>query len=201
MSRKGRIGVVLCGGESRRMGFPKAFLPIAGMPLFQWLARRLESVSDEVILSVRDPRMYRRTGWSVIPDEKPGQGPLGGIVSCLRARPGQDLLVVPCDTPFVDPLLLSYLSLFAEVRPVVVPAWGRRVEPLVGCYAATAREPLEEYLTGGRRDATGFLDRGHALRVPLRETVWTGCGADLFRNLNRPRDLAALLTPHQEEAA
>ncbi|MFZ5723093.1 MAG: molybdenum cofactor guanylyltransferase [Pseudomonadota bacterium] len=109
------IAVLLAGGESRRMGTPKALLDFHGRPLWQHLHERLLAAGCErVLVSGHFPQDIP----GAIPDLTPGTGPLGGIAAVVAAlgpaRTGT-LLVTPVDLPLLDvPVLRNLLTQHPE---------------------------------------------------------------------------------------
>ena len=78
-------GAVLCGGQSRRFGRDKATYLHNGTPLakISLLALR-EAGASEVFSIGGDADALGDMGFSAVPDEHPGEGPLGGIICALR---------------------------------------------------------------------------------------------------------------------
>jgi len=77
-----RVGIVLAGGISRRMGVDKALLSINGITLLDRTVSVLKTAGcTNIVLSG-----YPRKGFSgtVVPDEVAEAGPVAGIVSCLK---------------------------------------------------------------------------------------------------------------------
>ena len=111
------FGVILAGGESRRMGADKALVPLAGRPMIEWVAERFAPQVEVLSLSANgDSARFAFLGLPVLPDDA-RKGPLSGILSGLRwAAPlGATALVsVPCDGPFLPPDLVPRLCLAAE---------------------------------------------------------------------------------------
>ena len=88
------MGVVLAGGQSRRMGQDKAMLRHANGQT--WLARSIEllgEVCDEVWVS-------GRTGARSIIDPQPFAGPAAAIVHCCQIL-DDDILFIPVDLPLL----------------------------------------------------------------------------------------------------
>jgi len=184
----GLVGVVLAGGESRRMGRDKATLATQRGSLPGLAALRLAAVCPEVALA--------DGGRQLVPElrsvaDGPGSGPAAGILGAAAAYPGRSLLVLACDLPEVPEALLAELA-----RPSgfdwVVPRWRGRLEPLCALYRPPALAALAE-----------LVDRGSF--APQRLSGVEGLsvrylGGDLlarfgppermFLNLNTPEELA-----------
>ena len=103
-------GVILCGGQSRRMGrVAKANMALAGRPLLQHVIDRVAPQVGRLVLSVESGSAnYADFGLEQVADPRPGHaGPLGGLLSALEftAQQHEWLLLVPCDAPFLPPNL------------------------------------------------------------------------------------------------
>jgi molybdopterin-guanine dinucleotide biosynthesis protein A len=178
--------VILAGGGSRRMGQDKSLLTVGRGPLIQRIADQLAPLFPEVLVSANDPDKYRFLGLPVVPDEVPGQGPLMGILSSLKAARRDPMLAVACDIPVLDPVFLRDLVRRARKADVVMPlSPDGRPEPVLAVYgrafAATAAAALAE---GKRRIVDGLP--GLAVDHPPMPPGW-------YHNLNTRADLDAFL--------
>jgi molybdopterin-guanine dinucleotide biosynthesis protein A len=104
-------GLVLAGGRSRRFGADKAAIEYGCQPLLARTVGILQSVLDEVYVSVRaDQRADElRAGYRLVIDQDESRGPASGILAAHRERPAAAWLVVACDMPRVDAEALRYL--------------------------------------------------------------------------------------------
>lgn len=100
-------GAVLCGGQSRRFGRDKATYVHNGTPLakISLLALR-EAGASEVFSIGGDVHALADMGFKAVPDDHPGEGPLGGIVRALKQAANADgasseniCAVLACDLP------------------------------------------------------------------------------------------------------
>jgi molybdenum cofactor guanylyltransferase len=107
MSSPFTVGVLLAGGESRRMGQDKALLPCAGFPT---LLQRQLAVLQSLPLNACSVSRHRRhqtpagLGVAILPDtnNEHHAGPLAGIEAAASAWPeASALLIVPVDLPFI----------------------------------------------------------------------------------------------------
>ena len=74
--------VILCGGQSRRMGTCKALLTVEGEPVLHRLAGAL-SFFEERLLSANDAALGAGLSWTVVEDRFPGLGPGAGLHAAL----------------------------------------------------------------------------------------------------------------------
>jgi molybdenum cofactor guanylyltransferase len=182
------FGVILAGGQARRMGSDKAFVPLAGRPLLAHVLDRLEPQVEHVLISANgNPARFADFSCPVVPDATP-QGPLSGIHAALihAARLGATHLVsTPVDTPFLPGDLVPRLLLAAEAAPEGL-ALARTAD---GDHPATALWPvalapaLAAFLDEGSAKVTRFTNSHHAARANFADPR-------AFLNLNTPEDLA-----------
>ena len=90
---------LFAGGASRRMGTDKALLPWRGSTLVRYLAGELGFFSEK-LLSTQQPSLLPGADWRLVPDLRPGCGPLGALESVLSAMRSDAALCVACDLPF-----------------------------------------------------------------------------------------------------
>lgn len=153
MTGSGVVGAVLTGGRSTRMGTDKAFVEVGGVPLVRTVADALLLAGAEHVMAVGGdgPRlMALGLGWW--PDDHPGEGPLGAILTALRGATGDPVLVVACDMPGLDPAALSVvLGALGPDDDVALPVHDGRLEPLHAAYRRRALGPLSRAFAAGER--------------------------------------------------
>ena len=113
-------GVILAGGKSRRMGQNKALLQLGDDPLIAHVIRRMRLATDELLLITNNHAEYRHLGLPMHSDMIPDAGALGGIYTGLMHASHDVVVCVACDSPFLQPKLLSYLvSILGEYDAVM----------------------------------------------------------------------------------
>src|SRR5438105_2798339 len=104
-------GIVLCGGQSKRMGRPKAWLPFGRELMLQRVVRLLaEAVQPIVVVAAPDQEVPPLpSDIAVVRDEREGRGPLQGLAAGLTALPaGIDVAYLSsCDVPFLRPAFVQ----------------------------------------------------------------------------------------------
>jgi molybdenum cofactor guanylyltransferase len=116
-------GLVLAGGQSRRMGRDKASLTYGGVTQSRRCLTLLSEVCQKVFLSNRREQSYEPGHHNLpqIHDVYEGIGPLGGILSAMQAYPNAAWLVLACDMPCVDaPVLHDLVSRRDPAKPATV---------------------------------------------------------------------------------
>ncbi|HKG06144.1 MAG TPA: molybdenum cofactor guanylyltransferase [Pedobacter sp.] len=107
------LGVVLCGGESKRMGSDKGLLIKDGLPWANIMANKLSAHGLEVVISVNN--LQKESYRSIFPkaplviDHIPIRGPLSGLLSVHQRFPSSDLLLMACDLIEMDQNTLNEL--------------------------------------------------------------------------------------------
>ena len=189
--RAATLGVVFCGGASRRMGRDKARLELEGESLVARAAARLDEFASEVVLASGHVERYPETGRPCVLDALAGVGPLGGLAAALehaehrlRAR----LVLLACDMPDVPPALLGRLLERARrtEADVVLPASPAGDEPLCAVVHARVLPAVRAALARGERRMDAFHGACRVERLALAPSE-----AALVRNLNSPADWLA----------
>jgi len=183
-------GVILAGGESRRMGRPKALLPLGDTTLIGAAIARLREACPEILIVTNTPELYRPLGVRLVPDALPGRRSLVGIYTGLL-HTGGPAFVCACDMPFLNPALIRYLGALAEAADVVIPRHGGDYEPLHAVYTPACLEPIRRCARSGGRN-TGFLGEVRARVVEADELRRLDPDLRSFVNVNTPEDYARL---------
>jgi molybdopterin-guanine dinucleotide biosynthesis protein A len=190
MPRRGAIGVLLAGGDGRRIGGDKATIELAGRPLLLYPLTVVRGALDEVAVvaktsTVLPPLAPEVTIW-LEPDLP--RHPLAGVVHALVRARGRPVLVVAGDMPFVTSGLVSALARErTRGATAVVPRVAGRLQPLCARYEQSALAGLTAFDPGAPAEETVAALRPRILDWPQEEP---------FFKINRPEDLlqaAALL--------
>jgi len=127
-------GILLVGGESRRMGRNKAFLELDGQTLFERNLAVLSGVCSEVLISSREAEPYSRYGFEVVEDIVKGKGPLAGLYSTLSRARFESAFVAACDLPFLNEQAIKLLYDRLENFDAVVPESSAKTHFLHAVY-------------------------------------------------------------------
>ncbi len=181
-------GAVLAGGKSTRMGRDKALLEVDGKPLLLHAVERARPHVRELLV-VGDPRKYGHVWPEVVPDEIPGMGPLGGIVTALGSARFDRLLVLAVDVPGVNADLLERLVReLPDDADALVPRHNGMLEPLVAAYHRRCLPAFMQCMMRGQLSMHGALGLVNTAYLDIAPGG-NGWPEDLFRNLNSPSDL------------
>jgi molybdopterin-guanine dinucleotide biosynthesis protein A len=184
------IGAILAGGESRRMGRDKAFLPFGGTTLVERVAARLREACADVFVVTNAPEPYAALGLRALPDALPERRSLVGIYTAVR-HAGGPAFVCGCDMPFLCPALLRHMGDLARSADVVIPR-VRDYEPLHAVYTPACLEPITRVLAAGGRNAD-VLGQVRTRVLDLDELRRFDPDLQSIVNLNTPDEYGAAL--------
>lgn len=184
-------GFVLAGGQSSRMRRDKALLPFARQPLIQHAISILRDAGVNV--SIAGARAPLAEFAPVVPDCRPGDGPLSGICAALAATPARYAVFLPVDLPLLPASLVAYLVHHAVVtaQAVTLPSLGGVAQTFPAVLDRKTLPTLQSALEAGRRGCLlGFQAAAAAFRQPLNPTP-----VELLvqaRQIAHPRHLPAI---------
>ena len=179
--------IVLCGGSGARLGdVDKPMTRIKGRPLVEYVIAALTPQVDRLVISCgRDALPYESLGYPTVTDLRPGDGPLGGIVSALPWVDTDWILTYPGDAPFANASLVTRLAPVAVAHGIAVPRAGDHRQNLMLLMSRQKADSLARFYRQGGRAAKDWLDDQGVASVDMTDV------ADSFFNVNTAADLAA----------
>jgi len=132
-----RTGIILAGGDSKRIGTDKGLIDLNGRPLISYVIESFRPVVDEIIVVVgskgRIPN-YRNAledDVQIFPDMYDDGSPLIGLITGLTHAKGTYAVVAACDMPFINSDLVDLLFLLSfELNGTLLIKPNGRNEPL-----------------------------------------------------------------------
>jgi len=193
VSSRRPAGAILAGGAATRFGgLAKGLERIGETRIVDRVVAALHEVASDIVvvgapLTIAGALPALRT----VPDGAPGSGPLGGILTALRAT-GGDTVVLAWDMPFVTaadlwPLLTAPLEADASVWEL-----DGRFEPLCALYRVRALGALEQAFAEGERSPREALRRLRLHKIG-RDSI---ADPSPFTSVNTPEQLAAARARH-----
>src|SRR2546427_7899250 len=168
--------LVLAGGESRRMGRPKAWLEVAETTLLRWMVERLGPAFSEVIVSFAEPeQLEEHVPYRLVFDRRRAAGPLAGIEAGLTAARHEVTFAIACDMPYVTRGVAEMAVAAARGCDAAMPRFGGRAEPVCAAYRRSALPGITAALDRGARRAADLAARLHG--PPL-----VGLAPSIFRS-------------------
>jgi len=182
----GVTGLVLAGGQGRRMGgVDKGLQLLHGKPMVAAVLARLAPQVDEILINAnQNLDAYGRFGHRVVPDAIGGfAGPLAGLHAGLGTATHELVLTAPCDSPFLPLDLFSRLKKELKRNDLAVAKTGDQPHPVFALVRKAVRKNLEEFLAGGGRKIDAWYSTLKIVEVPFDDE------ADAFRNINTREEL------------
>jgi molybdopterin-guanine dinucleotide biosynthesis protein A len=190
--------IILTGGKSSRMGRPKALLPFGGEPLINHTVRALRRLFAHAVIVAAPDQELPPLSVTVVRDELPFQGPVGGIYYGLKAASGEFAFVTSCDLPFLNLPLIAFLTEQISNYDVVVPSWQERLQPLHAVYRKTVTPLLEEQLERSELRPIFLYKKVRTLEVSAEEIRRFDPEGLSFLNMNSPADYETALATWQQ---
>lgn len=183
-------GVILAGGQGRRMGsVDKGLRELRGKPMVSWALERFMPQVDEIIINAnQNLDIYARFGHRVIADEIGGYaGPLAGLHCALNAAQHPLIATVPCDSPFLPTDLVKRLrsAMQAQQSQLAVARTGDQPHPVFCLCRRDVLPHLTQFLAGGGRKIDAWYATLNVTEVAFDDQP------QAFSNINTPEELAA----------
>jgi len=194
----GRLGgAILAGGKATRLGgAAKGLLQVGGCEcernkgfsiIEKLIQALLQAGVEEVVILANDRRMYGSFGCEVVPDLRPGLGPLGGIEAALAYFAGRldATVVLPCDVPGISAKEVKALTTaYAQglERVVFARTGSSFCHPLCAVVHNGILSELSAAIDRGQRTVRDFWSTVGSAEAPFAD-------ANVFANINTPSDL------------
>lgn len=192
-------GVILAGGKSKRMGQNKALLRLGNGTFIGHVIRRMQSITDELLLITNSPDEYKHLGITTYKDIIPNAGALGGIHAGLTYASHQTVICVGCDNPFLMSNLLTYLVSVLGEYDAVMPYTHKEpssynedtqitLQTLCAVYSKCCLPIIEQMLNESDLRVHALQERANVLT--LAPEIWKTYDPEgySFFNVNTPED-------------
>jgi len=190
-------GIILCGGQSSRMGRPKAWLPFASEIMLPRVVRLLsEIVSPVVVVAAPDQDVPPLPpAVAIVRDEERGRGPLQGLAAGLAALKGKAdaAYLSSCDVPFLRPAFVHRLIDLLGDHHICVPRVGDYHHPLAAVYRVEVEGAVRQLLSENRLRPVFLFETAPTRIVEAAELADVDPTFQSLRNLNTPEDYEAAL--------
>ncbi len=192
MDRRWLTGVVLAGGQAKRMGgIDKGLLKLQGHHLVEYVLTALRPQVEHLLISAnRHLDVYAELGQcEVVPDTIENYaGPLAGMAASLKTINTPYTLFVPCDTPLLNENLIIRLfqALNNKQTEIVFAHDGQRSQYLFTVLKTELLENLLAFLQSGQRKVGLWYEKNNAYSVDCADI------AHSFLNINAPEDYQQL---------
>ena len=212
-------GVILAGGENKRMPVLKAFIEVEGKKIIERNLKIMRQLFNEIFIVTNQPELYSYLGVPMFGDVHNIRGPMTGVLTALMNSSNKWIFVSACDMPFINPGLIRFMAderhnpvclpilnarqkkdftvmPRSDIYDVVVPVLHHRAEPLFAFYSIRVLNSLEQFILSGKKGIKDFL-LNHDKRVKyISSEEIKNIDPDLrsFINLNTPEDIELYLS-------
>ncbi len=200
-------GIILAGGQSRRMGADKAFVLLEGQRLIERVMGVLQQVCGEIIIASSDTRPYAALGARVVVDTIRSFGAIAGLHAALQAMDTDLGVAVAVDMPFLNGPLLRAMVDAAPGWDAVIPALGPRgvrgngprvrakdlgIHPLHAVYRRSCLAAIQAAIDRDDRRLNTFLPMVRVRYFAADDMRQFDPELRSLENLNTPEDLQRL---------
>ncbi len=195
--------IILCGGQSRRMGRDKGSMIIQDKPMIKHILSTLNHQIDEAVIVLNDKTRISRYSEFINPqdysytitfveDKIKNKGPLPGIMTGLEQIKSDYALILPCDSPYITEKYIN--TIFSEIEEdyqAIVPYHDnenkiKTSEPLHSIYNKNIIPLIENLIDEDILHIKGLIEKIDTKFVLIDNKK---IEKKEFRNLNRPSDI------------
>lgn len=192
-------GIILCGGQSTRMGSDKGLLKLEAKTWAQTAVDKISALALPVKISVNPQQLadyatvFEKTDLITDAAQLALHGPLQGVLSAHLHLPDQDLMVLACDLPLMEPATLKDLYQHYRSNPgydaYLFDNEGDH-EPLCAIYTAKGLQTIDALRQKGeltRHSMKFMLDHLSVYSIAVQDAQKKN-----FRNFNAHAELNGL---------
>ena len=175
-------GIIICGGQSSRMGSDKSLLFWNGVPFYKHIEKILSKHCDQVFISCNESQKSNYD-LPVIVDNYEQIGPMAGVLTSLESFPNCPIFTFPCDMPFIDQGIIKkmiggYNNTFDGV--FIKDSKGQ-IEPLLAIFNPNIYSKLLRWYNSGNYSLNQFIKT-------LDDACYVAVNEDHLINLNTPAE-------------
>jgi molybdopterin-guanine dinucleotide biosynthesis protein A len=184
-------GIVLGGGQSRRMGRDKRRLHWEGEPFLDRVCKLMGTLFDEVlVVTAQEDYDCSHLPVRLVTDKIPQKGSLGGLYTGLMEAKNTLTFVVACDMPFLLKESISRLCLLSH-SDVLMVKLPKGIQPLHARYSKRCAPIIEQMIQEGDLKIQNLISRSGLTVKIIEETLFDDIDPyrQSFMNINTPADL------------
>lgn len=185
-------GIVLFGGESKRMGKDKAAIEVGGVSLIRKTINLFKEVFPEVIAISKETGRLGDLGCKEVQDAYPGKGPMVGILTGLEESGTDYIFAAACDMPFINEKVIDLIVSNGIGHDVALPIISGKTDPLHALYSKDCFEKMLHFMENEGRSLNRFIDSlpdGSVKYVSEDEIKSVDPEALSIFNMNTPEEL------------
>jgi molybdenum cofactor guanylyltransferase len=194
-------GIVLCGGQSKRMGRPKAWLPFGDEIMLPRVVRLLSQVVQPIVVVAAPDQDVPPLPQDVLltRDEEKGRGPLQGLSAGLQALSGkvEAAYLSGCDVPLLRPVFVRRMLELLGNHSICVPHVDGFHHPLAAVYRVGILDQVNQLLGENRLRPVFLFETVSTRLIRADELLDVDPTLQSLRNLNTPEDYELALRESQ----
>lgn len=189
-SAKKASAIIVAGGDSKRLGFPKPLLKFGDKTIVQTMIERLAGFFNEIIVVTDREELFSGLPVKITGDLITGgkKCSLKGIHAGLACSSCRNNFVIACDMPFVNMHLIKYMSSFTPHYGAVVPRIQTYVQPLYAYYSKDCLPVMGDNLVKGQFKISGIYPEIKVKYIEEEEIDRHDPLRRAFFNINTPED-------------
>ncbi|MBI5417883.1 molybdenum cofactor guanylyltransferase [Candidatus Poribacteria bacterium] len=186
-------GIILAGGQNKRMKRQKAFLEFNDKFLIEILINLFQNFFNKIIIVTDNKSSFNNiTGAEIIEDAIPHRGPLSGIYYGLIASRTKFNFVSACDSPFIQKNLIQHLLNTAysgnERYDITIPYIYNRYEPLLAIYSSECTKKIKKALDNNIFKISDIFSDLKIKEIEEKDLLIYDPELKSFTNLNTPEE-------------
>jgi len=182
--------IILAGGNSSRMKFPKEFIKIDKKYLIHNSIEDLKRVFEDIVVVSNNKEHYKELNVRVVRDVFYKKGPLAGLHSGLSYSKAEYSFLIACDMPVVNLDFINFMisEVESNFEGVVCIDKNNKILPMNGIYKNSLKEKLRESLIKDEKKFTKFIENNNFKYINYEN--WKKYEKfEVFKNLNTEKEL------------
>ena len=180
-------GIILAGGESKRMGIDKTKVSFNGKNLIEYPINLFRNKCSEILISSNNNNLQEYP-FLIINDAIEKKGPLGGIYSCLKKSINNVNVVISCDMPLINSELFNYLVENYNNEDLLMPYYNSHFEPLFAIYSKSLIPKIDELFSKKDFSPLSLIPICNFKKLEINNSL-NFYTKNLFKNINTLKDL------------
>ena len=162
------IALVLCGGNSTRMGTDKSMLQYYDKPQRYHVYDMLQPFCEAAFISCNESQSADiEESYNSLADlpHYSNVGPMGALLTAYDRFPGKNILVIGCDYPFLSVAeLINFAACCTDAPAGFYNEEENLYEPLLAWYPGTSGKSVKEMFSLGQLSLQDFLEESSAVK-------------------------------------
>ena len=168
MSENNILGVVLAGGQSKRLGTDKSIIKLGQKTLIEHTISKIENKFSEILIITNNKKFTtnKKNIFFIKDSIKGNLGPLVGVFSAMewiikKNKQYEWIATFPCDTPFFDNQIIDELKKksFKKNKKLFFLKSGEKRHNIFGLWSLSLKKTLEEDIKNNYRKVEEWADK------------------------------------------